>query len=94
MQWGTPNPIWLVSLQEDTDTRGEHHVLTETGVGSGSVAHQELMVTIGKSLGRMQLSLRGTVFHLTPDVRFLISRITRESVSIVLSHPAWGTLLG
>lgn len=93
MEWGTPNPILLMSLQEDTDTQGEHHVLTETGLGSGLVAHQEPMVTVGKSLGRMQLSLRGTVFHLTPDVRLLISRTTRESISIVLSHPVWGTLL-
>lgn len=94
MEWGAPSLIWLVSLQEDTDTQGEHHVLTETGMGSGSAAHQELMFTIRKSLGRMLLSLRGTVFQLTPDVRLLISRSTRESISIVLSHPVWGTLLG
>lgn len=94
MEWGAPNLIWLVSLQEDADTQGEHHVSTETGMGSGSAAHQELMFIIGKSLGRMLLSLRGTVFQLTPDIRLLISRSTRESISTVLSHLVWGTLLG
>ena len=33
MEWGTPNPIWLMSLQEDTEAQGERHVLTRDRAG-------------------------------------------------------------
>lgn len=75
-----PNPVWLVSLYEDRDTQGKHHVTTEaeTGVMQPQVKGSQGTTLTTRRQGRLLPRVSEGAWPWQFDCIFLDSRTVRQ----------------